>query len=153
MDAIVTASTPAITAAKEATSSIPIVFASAGDPVAAGLVASLAKPGGNVTGITILSPELSGKRLELLKEVIRRLSRVAVLTNPSTPAQATLGEFDDAARAMGLTLTILKAQRPVNSRMHFPRSSKSSLARLLSFLMLFLHLNGFVLSSLPRGIV
>jgi putative tryptophan/tyrosine transport system substrate-binding protein len=112
VDAIVTASTPAITAAKEATSSIPIVFASAGDPVAAGLVASLAKPGGNVTGITILSPELSGKRLELLKEIIRRLSRVAVLTNPSTPAQATLGEFDDAARAMGLTLTILKAQRP-----------------------------------------
>ena len=112
MDVIVTASTPAISAVKEATSTIPIVFASAGDPVAAGLVASLAKPGGNVTGITILSPELSGKRLELLKETTRRLSRVAVLANPSTPAQASLGEFDAAARALGLTLTILKAQRP-----------------------------------------
>jgi putative ABC transport system substrate-binding protein len=111
VDVIVTASTPAISAVKEATSTIPIVFASAGDPVASGLVASLAKPGGNVTGITILSPELSGKRLELLKETIRRLSRVAVLTNPSVPAQASLGEFDAAARALGLTLTILKAQR------------------------------------------
>ena len=111
VDVIITASTPAISAVKEATSTIPIVFASAGDPVASGLVASLAKPGGNVTGITILSPELSGKRLELLQETVRRLSRVAVLTNPSTSAQASLGEFDAAARALGLTLTVLKAQR------------------------------------------
>jgi putative ABC transport system substrate-binding protein len=111
VDVIITASTPAISAVKEATSTIPIVFASAGDPVAAGLVASLAKPGGNVTGITILSPELSGKRLELLHETVRGLSRVAVLANPSTPAQASLGEFDAAARALGLTVTILKAQR------------------------------------------
>ena len=112
VDVIVTASTPAIRAAKQATSTIPIVFASAGDPVATGLVASLAKPGGNVTGVTILSPELSGKRLELLKEVLPRLSRVAVLTNPATPAQASLGEFDVVARALGLTLQFLKAQRP-----------------------------------------
>jgi putative tryptophan/tyrosine transport system substrate-binding protein len=112
VDVIVTASTPAISALKEATSAIPIVFASAGDPVASGLVTSLANPGGNVTGITILSPELSGKRLELLKEMLPRLSRVAVLTNPSVPAQASLGEFDSAARGLGLTLTIFKAQRP-----------------------------------------
>ena len=111
VDVLVTASTPAIIAAKEATSVIPIVFASAGDPVASGLVTSLAKPGGNVTGITILSPELSGKRLELLKETLPRLSRVAVLTNPSVPAQATLGEFETAAHALGLQLTLLKAQR------------------------------------------
>lgn len=112
VDVIVTASTPAITAAKESTSSIPIVFASAGDPVAAGLVATLARPGGNVTGITILSPELSGKRLELLKETVPHLSRVAVLTNPATPAQASLGEFDAAARALGISVQLFKAQRP-----------------------------------------
>jgi putative tryptophan/tyrosine transport system substrate-binding protein len=112
VDVLVTASTPAIQAAKQATSTIPIVFASAGDPVASGLVASLAKPGGNVTGITILSPELSGKRLELLKETVPRLVRVAVLTNPATPAQASLGEFGAAARALGVTLQLLKAQGP-----------------------------------------
>jgi len=112
VDVIVTASTPAIVAVKQATSTIPIVFASAGDPVRTGLVESLAKPGGNVTGITILSPELSGKRLELLKEILPQLSRVTVLSNPATPAQATLGEFDAAARQLGVTVRFLKAQRP-----------------------------------------
>ena len=110
-DVIVTASTPAISAVKEATNVIPIVFASAGDPVASGLVLSLAKPGGNVTGITILSPELSGKRLELLKETVPLLSRIAIVMNPSTPAQASLGEIDAAARSLGLMLKFLKAQR------------------------------------------
>jgi putative ABC transport system substrate-binding protein len=112
VDVIVTASTPAIRAVKQATSTIPIVFASAGDPVAAGLVASLAKPGGNITGVTILSPELSGKRLELLKETIPRLARVAILSNPANPAESTLREFHAAARALGLSLQSLKAQRP-----------------------------------------
>jgi putative tryptophan/tyrosine transport system substrate-binding protein len=112
MDVIVTASTPAILAAKQATNTIPIVFASAGDPVGLGLVASLAKPGGNVTGITILSPELSGKRLELLKETVPRLSRVAVLSNAANPAHASLDELETAAPAVGLTLQFLKAQRP-----------------------------------------
>jgi putative ABC transport system substrate-binding protein len=111
VDVIVTASTPAISAAKESTRTIPIVFASAGDPVGSGLVASLAKPGGNITGVTILSPELSGKRLELLKETVPQLSRIAVLSNPATPAQASLGEFDTTARALGLTLKFYKAQR------------------------------------------
>jgi putative ABC transport system substrate-binding protein len=111
VDVIVTASTPAIRAVKDATNTIPIVFASAGDPVASRLVASLAKPGGNVTGVTILSPELSGKRLELLRETVPRLSSVAVLTNPSTPAEASLGEFDAAARALRLTVKFLQAQR------------------------------------------
>jgi putative ABC transport system substrate-binding protein len=112
LDVILTASTPAIRAVKLATSTIPIVFASAGDPVASGLVASLAKSGGNVTGVTILSPELSGKRLELLKETVPRLSRVAVLSNPVTPAESTLKEMDAAASSLGLTLQALKAQRP-----------------------------------------
>jgi putative tryptophan/tyrosine transport system substrate-binding protein len=111
VDVILTASTPAISAAKESTGTIPIVFASAGDPVAAGLVTSLAKPGRNITGVTILSPELSGKRLELLKETVPQLSRVAVLSNPATPAQASLGEFAAAARTLELTVRFFKAQR------------------------------------------
>jgi putative ABC transport system substrate-binding protein len=132
VDVIVTASTPSISAVKAVTNIIPVVFASAGDPVAAGLVASLAKPGGNVTGITILSPELSGKRLELLKETVGRLSRVAVLTNPSVPAQATLGEFDSAARALGVTLTILKAQRPIELENAFASIVRERLGALIT---------------------
>jgi len=88
-------------------------------------------PGGNVTGITILSPELSSKRLELLKESVPRLSRIAVLTNPSTPAQATLGEFDSAARAIGVTLTVLKAQRPSELENAFSTILKEQLSALV----------------------
>src|SRR5688572_11003993 len=131
VDVIVTASTPAIRATKEATTAIPIVFAAAGDPVAAGLVDSLAKPGGNVTGITILSPELSGKRLELLRETVLRLSRVAVLINPSIPVQATLGEFDAAARALGVRLTIVKAQNPSELENAFSTIVKEQLGALI----------------------
>jgi putative ABC transport system substrate-binding protein len=112
LDVIVTASTPAILAVKRATDTIPIVFASAGDPVARGLVSSLARPGGNITGVTILAPELSGKRLELLKETVPRLSRVAVLSNPANPVSRSSKEFEAAAPALGLTLQFLKAQRP-----------------------------------------
>jgi putative ABC transport system substrate-binding protein len=75
-------------AAKNATKTIPIVMAVAGDPVGTGIVESLARPGGNVTGLTLLSPELSGKRLEILKETIPKLSRVAVLLNPANPGTA-----------------------------------------------------------------
>jgi putative ABC transport system substrate-binding protein len=87
VDVIVTASTVAALAAKNATRTIPIVFFSAGDPVATGLVDSLARPGGNITGFTDINPVLAGKRLELLKETIPKLSRVAVLWNPQGSAQ------------------------------------------------------------------
>src|SRR5262249_53445058 len=80
VDVIVADTADEITAAKNATSTIPIVMRGVADPTALGLVASLAHPGGNITGIATLSPELSGKRLELLKEVIPKLSRVALLT-------------------------------------------------------------------------
>jgi putative tryptophan/tyrosine transport system substrate-binding protein len=94
-------------AAKNATKTIPIVMVSAGtDPVKAGLVDSLARPGGNVTGITLLSRELSGKRLELLKEAVPKIARVAVLYDPANPASAI--EMKEvlpvAARALGLTV-------------------------------------------------
>ena len=84
-DVIVTTGTPGAVAAMQATKTIPIVMASSADPVGSGLVASLARPGGNVTGFTILGPELEGKRLELLKQAVPGLSRLAVLWNPSNP--------------------------------------------------------------------
>jgi putative ABC transport system substrate-binding protein len=85
VDVILTVSTSAIVAAKQATSVIPIVFAAAGDPVAIGLVASLARPGGNLTGLSLQAPDLAGKRLELLREVVPRLRRVAILANVGKP--------------------------------------------------------------------
>ena len=87
VDVIISSATPAIRFAKEQTSAIPIVMAGVTDPVGAGFVASLARPGGNITGLTHLSPDLTGKRLELLKEVVPRLLRVAVLWNPNHPGQ------------------------------------------------------------------
>ena len=89
VDVIVTGGADTTRAAKEATSTIPIVMAQDSDPVANGFVASLARPGGNITGLSSLAPELSGKQLELLKEIIPRLSRVAVLGTSTQPQQRT----------------------------------------------------------------
>src|SRR4030095_12184817 len=88
-DLIVTRGTPATLAAKQATGSIPIVMASSGDPLGLGIVSSLAHPGGNVTGLTTFTVELGGKRVELLKEAIPRIARIAQLANTSNPASAT----------------------------------------------------------------
>ena len=105
VDVIVTAGTPGALAAKQATKTIPIVMAVAGDAVGAGLVASLARPGGNVTGSTTIVQELEGKRLELLREVVPRLSRVAVLWNPANPVSPIiLKQTQLAAPALRLRL-------------------------------------------------
>ena len=105
VDVIVTESAFAAAAAKHATGSIPIVIAVHGDPVGAGLVASLARPGGNVTGLSLLAAELSGKRLQILKEVVPRTSHVAVLRNSANPASATYtAETEAAARTLGVQL-------------------------------------------------
>jgi ABC-type uncharacterized transport system substrate-binding protein len=105
VDAIVTAGTPGALAAKRATKTIPIVLAVAGDAVGAGLVDSLARPGGNVTGSTTIVQELEGKRLELLKEVVPRLSRVAFLSNPTNPlSRIVLKQTQLAAPALHLRL-------------------------------------------------
>ena len=88
VDVIVTQGTPAARAAKRATNTIPIVMATSGDPVALGLVASLARPGGNVTGNTILAPDLNGNRLELIRDLVPGISRIAVLANPTNPITA-----------------------------------------------------------------
>jgi putative tryptophan/tyrosine transport system substrate-binding protein len=109
VDVIVAAGPPAARAAKGATSTIPIVFASA-DPVGEGLVASLARPGGNLTGISALSTELTPKRLELLSELVPQIRVTALLVNPNNPtAESIIGDVQGAARAKVVQLHILKA--------------------------------------------
>src|SRR5262249_7609137 len=88
VDVIVTSSTPNTLATKKATSEIPIIFASAGDPVGGGLVASLARPGGNVTGLSIQGAEITGKRIQLLREALHPLSRLAIMGNGDNSAVA-----------------------------------------------------------------
>ena len=101
---------PAAQAAKRATSTIPIVFASGDDPVATGLVASLARPGGNLTGVSFLVADLNPKRLELLSELVPQAKVIALLVNPKFPETVrVMREVQDAARAKGLQLPILKA--------------------------------------------
>jgi len=108
---IVTWGTPATLAAKQATTTIPIVIAGVGDPVRSGLVSSLAHPGGNVTGLTVLGPGLAAKRLELLKEAVPNMSRVAFLWNSANPDQKfSLNEAQAGARALGVTLHSVEAR-------------------------------------------
>ena len=107
VDIILTAGGSPTRAAKAATSTIPIVMMNDADPVADGFVASLARPGGNITGLSIFAPELGGKRLELLKEVVPQLSRVAVLGNSTAPGYApTMREMELAAKVSKVTASI-----------------------------------------------
>ena len=103
--------TPAALAAKEATATVPIVFLVGEDPAKVGLVTSLARPSGNLTGINIFNAELGGKRLELLRVLLPRASRVAVLVNPADPmnTKATLEDLEATARGMGLQVQVLNA--------------------------------------------
>jgi putative tryptophan/tyrosine transport system substrate-binding protein len=112
VELIVTSGTPAVMASKKATSVIPIVFATAGDPVGSSLVASLARPGGNVTGLATLANELAGKRLELLREVVPGLGRLAIMGNVGNPFTVLeLGEVQAAARTLGLEVVMLEIRR------------------------------------------
>jgi putative ABC transport system substrate-binding protein len=112
-DVIVTQGTPAALAAKDATTTIPIVMVGVGDPVGSGLVASLARPGGNITGLSVLSPDLVGKQLEFLKDVLPTVSRVAVLWNPANPAHALMvREADVAAQRLGVQLHRVETRGP-----------------------------------------
>jgi putative ABC transport system substrate-binding protein len=113
MDVIVTYGTPASQAAKRATDTIPVVMAAIIDPVASGLVTSLARPGGNVTGQSMMSPDLAEKQLEILKEAVPKISRVAVLHNPANPGNAPqVRHAQDAAQALHLRVQILGAKGP-----------------------------------------
>jgi len=113
VDVIVTGSSPGASAAKNATSTIPIVMVTTGNPVQGGLVASLARPSGNVTGVTALGQVLNVKRLELLKEAVSGVKRVAVLTNPASPyTDPFLQESGDAAHALGVEVRVVEAREP-----------------------------------------
>ncbi len=123
---------PVVQAAQHATTTIPIVMTSVGDPVAAGLVASLARPGGNITGLAIMSPELVGKHLELLREVVPKISRVAVLWNPANPGNASqLREAAVAALALGVWLQPLEARAPAAIDRAFTAMTKERVGALL----------------------
>jgi putative ABC transport system substrate-binding protein len=112
VDVIVVSGTPAVMAAKQATSVIPIVFATAGDPVGNGLVASLALPGGNVTGLATLSADLASKRLELLREVVPGLRRLAIMADIGNPFTVLeLGEVQTVAKTLGLEVVTLEIRR------------------------------------------
>jgi putative ABC transport system substrate-binding protein len=134
VDVIVTQGTPAAQAAKRATSTIPIVMATSGDPVAVGLVASLARPGGNVTGNTILAPDLNGKRLELIKELVPGISRIAVLSNPTNPITAVdIKTAEAAARSLGISLHILEVRGRDDFDRAFQAAKELRAAALLVF--------------------
>jgi putative tryptophan/tyrosine transport system substrate-binding protein len=113
VDVIVAAGTLAPLAAKQATATIPIVMTTAGDPLGSGLVASLARPGGNVTGMSLMVPDLGAKRLELLKELLPRLSRVAVLWNAANPYSALVyKETQAGGRTLGIDVHSLDVRGP-----------------------------------------
>src|SRR6516165_2090743 len=112
VDVIVTYGTSSVLAAKQATSVIPIVFAAANDPVGAGLVASLARPDGNVTGLSVQQVDAAGKRLELLREIFPGLRRLAILANVGNPGAALeMGEAQVVARTLGLEVTTIEIRR------------------------------------------
>ena len=126
VDVIVTGGSGATRPAKEATTTIPIVMTQDADPVGSGFVASLARPGGNITGLSTLAPEISGKRLELLKEIIPRLSRVAVIgTSTSQAIARMLKEIELAARAFGVKLQYLDVLAPKDIEPAFQAAAKA----------------------------
>ena len=129
VDVLLTGGGPATAAAKRATTAIPIVFVGSSDPVAFGLVASLARPGANITGLTVGPPELEGKRVELLKEAFPTFSRGAALWNPAWPQG--LRAAQDAARRLGVTLRTLEVREPGEFEAAFAAMRKDRLDALI----------------------
>jgi ABC-type uncharacterized transport system substrate-binding protein len=134
VDVIVATSTPAALAAKQATRTLPIVFVGVGEPVTSGLVSSLARPGGNVTGLSVLSPELVGKWLELLKQAVPGVSRVAVLWQPGAMDDRTEEEMfkaaEVAARALGVRLQFIEARGPADFERAFSDMTRARVGAL-----------------------
>ena len=132
VDVIVAGATPAVLAAKQATGMIPIVFPIHTDPVGAGLVASLARPGGNVTGLSFSSEDLTGKRLELLKQVVPGISRIAVLwKSPNAAAPVQLKAAEVAARKLAISLQVLEVQDAEGLERAFQAATGASSGALL----------------------
>jgi putative ABC transport system substrate-binding protein len=131
-DVIVTASTLAAQAVKKATTTIPVVMSGVGDAVGTGLVASLARPGGNLTGTTLITPDLIGKQLELLKEIVPRITRVAVLGITENPTSGLdLRATRDAARKLGLQLQVVEVGGPEEFGSAFSEFAKGRCGGLL----------------------
>ena len=125
VDIIVVGGNTGIRAAKKATSTIPIVMTNVGDPVGLGLVASLARPGGNITGLSQMSPDLTGKRLELLKEILPKVTRVAFIRDPDNPGMTLrFKEAQVAAPALGITLQSLDVRSPNDLTAAFAAATK-----------------------------
>ena len=134
VDVIVAAASENVVVAKQATRTIPIVMAGSGDPVGGGLVAGLAQPGGNVTGLSLSAPELAGKQLQLLKEIVPKVARVAVLWNPTNRASHSLvEEAKVAARSLRVQLQILEARRPDELQTAFAAMARERAGALLVF--------------------
>ena len=127
---VVTGLTP-VRAAKEATKTIPIVMVTTQNPVAAGFVDSLARPGGNITGVTLLQRELSGKRLELLKEVVPGISRVGALMN-AIQSESDFRFYEAPARALKIQLQLLKVKGPHDFDAAFQAAAKSRVSALIT---------------------
>lgn len=131
---VIVAQGAAATPAKAAAGAVPMVFGISGDPVEGGFVASLARPGGNMTGLTFLAFELVGKRLELLKEILPKISRVAVLANPAHPGEKReLGETQNTAQSLGATLQYLQVKTSTDFDSAFEAVSKQHSDTLLVF--------------------
>ena len=135
VDVIVTGGTPAALAVKRATNTIPIVVVAMADPVADGLVASLARPGGNVTGNTFLGPELGPKRLQLMREVVPGVPRVAVLQHPGVYSERTMREMLEGIRAaaVGIDLQVLDARGPNDFETAFSAMATARAGALIIF--------------------
>jgi putative ABC transport system substrate-binding protein len=126
VDILVVQATGPILAAKKATGTIPIVMAPASDPLGTGIVSNLARPGANITGVSLLTEELSGKRLELLSELVPGISRVAVIWNPGNPANTPdLGRVETAARALKVQLLNLEVRQPDDLKRVFEAAVKN----------------------------
>jgi putative ABC transport system substrate-binding protein len=133
VDVIVTVSPGPTLAAKKASGTIPIVFAAANDPVGTGLVSSLARPGGNITGLSLMVPDLDGKRLELLKEAFPKVARVALLRNPGgSRGNLPLTEMEAVAKALGLKLLSLEVRSLDGFEGAFARAKKERAQALIT---------------------
>jgi putative tryptophan/tyrosine transport system substrate-binding protein len=133
VDVIVTVGTLAPLAAKRATTTIPIVMANAGDPVGSGLVASLARPGGNITGMSLMAPDLGAKRLELLKEVLPRVFRVGILWNAANPYSALVfKETENAAPILGIQLQSIEVRGPNDIDTDLPAAMQQPIGALIT---------------------